>query len=810
MDPRRLLAVALVVFAGCGASPEARYRQGRALLLNGKLDEAMAIAERGLRSDGTWPFRILKADVLLKRSDAKAARALLASAAPPTDPEMLARLRMDQGWVEHLDSNEASAEALLKQAALATAPLADQSLKAVIEMRLGDVLAKQTRWDDAEKALRHAAETAGAQGSFNLQATAMNNLGLLFLNTFRLEDAVYWIEKAGEILRKLGDESSYYVTVGNLGSCYQSLGDSERALENFEQARTHAHQVRNAYDEQLWIGNSGDVLSERGEYAQALEKFKQALAIATSRDKDERNLTGWWYYSLASTSIELGDFDAADKYNRESLRLRLAIGDHSAYYPRVNEAHIAAGRHEARAEGLYRALIAEYKPGMDPVQMLEARAGLAALLAAKSEPDQADAQFRAALADLESQRTALAVPENRMTFMARLIHFYDRYINFLVDSHQPERALEVAEASRARVLDQRLASAGRGNVPAPRLQELARGSHSVFLSYWLGKKRSFLWRISSEGIRLHFLPAEAEIAPLVASYNASIANLRDPVASEFPAGQKLATMLLAPALPLPAPPGRLVLALEGSLHSLNFETLPDPDDPRHYALERSSFAVAPSLDLLAEPHAAAHAPDSLLLIGNPEQAVEEYPNLPFAGAEMERVASAFGAKRRTELQGAQATPAAYRDAGPGAFGWIHLAAHAAANRRSPLDSALILSSGGTGYKLLAREAMDIPLHAELVTLSACRGAGAKTLSGEGQVGLSWAFLHAGARNVVAGLWDVTDRSTSDLMADFYEQLARNSSPADALRHAKLTLLHRAGAYRKPFYWGPFQLYAGAL
>lgn len=106
--------------------------------------------------------------------------------------------------------------------------------------------------------------------------------------------------------------------------------------------------------------------------------------------------------------------------------------------------------------------------------------------------------------------------------------------------------------------------------------------------------------------------------------------------------------------------------------------------------------------------------------------------------------------------------------------------------------------------------MNVPLSATLVTLSACRSAGAKTYSGEGQVGLSWAFLRAGARSVVAGLWDVTDRSTATLMADFYQQLSQQVAPIEALRHAKLSLLHGRNVYQKPFYWGPFQLYAGTI
>ena len=54
--------------------------------------------------------------------------------------------------------------------------------------------------------------------------------------------------------------------------------------------------------------------------------------------------------------------------------------------------------------------------------------------------------------------------------------------------------------------------------------------------------------------------------------------------------------------------------------------------------------------------------------------------------------------------------------------------------------------------------LGIRLNAALVTISACRSAGARTYAGEGLVGLTWAFLEAGAQNVIAGLWDVSDRS----------------------------------------------------
>ncbi len=76
------------------------------------------------------------------------------------------------------------------------------------------------------------------------------------------------------------------------------------------------------------------------------------------------------------------------------------------------------------------------------------------------------------------------------------------------------------------------------------------------------------------------------------------------------------------------------------------------------------------------------------------------------------------------------------------------------------------------------------------------------------MGLSWAFLRAGAHSVVAALWEANDASTSQLMDNFYAGITRGNDPALALRSAKLAMLHSDTIYRKPLYWAPFQLYAG--
>jgi CHAT domain-containing protein len=157
-------------------------------------------------------------------------------------------------------------------------------------------------------------------------------------------------------------------------------------------------------------------------------------------------------------------------------------------------------------------------------------------------------------------------------------------------------------------------------------------------------------------------------------------------------------------------------------------------------------------------------------------------------------------------QGEHAVPAAYRDARPDQFSHVHFTAHATANLDSPLDSAVVLAGPDAAFKLYARDVAALPLRAELVTVSACRSAGERTYSGEGLVGFAWAFLRGGAQRVLAGLWDVDDRSTAELMDLLYRGVTAGEPVGKALRAAKLTMLHRGGPTAQPYYWAPFELF----
>jgi CHAT domain-containing protein len=141
------------------------------------------------------------------------------------------------------------------------------------------------------------------------------------------------------------------------------------------------------------------------------------------------------------------------------------------------------------------------------------------------------------------------------------------------------------------------------------------------------------------------------------------------------------------------------------------------------------------------------------------------------------------------------------------YKYIHFATHGFVNTTHPELSGLILSQNKTSAEdgiLYSGELYNLPLQADLVTLSACETGLGKIEAGEGVIGLPRALLYAGAKNVLVSLWKVADASTSQLMVDFYSRFLSGQSYSSALRQAKLRMI-ASPEYANPYYWSPFIL-----
>jgi CHAT domain-containing protein/tetratricopeptide (TPR) repeat protein len=140
---------------------------------------------------------------------------------------------------------------------------------------------------------------------------------------------------------------------------------------------------------------------------------------------------------------------------------------------------------------------------------------------------------------------------------------------------------------------------------------------------------------------------------------------------------------------------------------------------------------------------------------------------------------------------------------------MHIATHGLLDAERPQFTGLVLSlvgnKTGDGF-LRTDEIFNLKLGAPLVMLSACETGLGKEKRGEGVIGLTRAFMYAGAPTVGVSLWSVADRSTADLMTDLYKRmLTGQGMSAVAAKRAAQQGMIAGKKYSAPFYWAPFVL-----
>jgi CHAT domain-containing protein len=660
------------------------------------------------------------------------------------------------------------------------------------------------------------------------EASASLNLGWAALQTDHFDEAVDWSKTARRAAEVIGAEGIAQVASGNLGWAYYQLGDGERALEQFLEAEKSAARNGDTRNELIWTIAAGDVYEDSGDLARTVQSYRRALDLAKQIDSKEdiANILE----ELAQVSVETGKLDEASAYLDQVAPLQQPGQNQLNAYVMLTQGELAAARRQDwQAETLLRAV--RDNPANPTPSRLNAGNELARLFELQGKTQAAERTYRITLAAFESARAQLKHEDSRLPFAANATGIYDGYIHLLVKQGRNEEALAVASQSRARTLAQGLGVSKAAFQPAtlnPR--QIAQQAGATLLFYWLGEKQSYLWAITPAKITLIKLPSQAEIVAHIKRYRQALLDLEDPLQTGNPDGQALYQILVAPAAKLIPPNSPVMILADGALSLLNFETLlapgpspgispkaghnAEPAPAVHYWIEDATLLSAPSLDLLAAARPARGSSRKLLLLGNPVSPSPDYPSLPLFGAEMTRIKSHFAARHATVFASEQATPAAYLTGHPAQYSYIHFVSHAVASRTDPLDSAIILSGstlsgGNTGeasFKLYARDIMQHPIDARLVTISACYGSGTRSYAGEGLVGLSWAFLRAGAHNVIGALWEVSDDSTPRLMDALYQGLEDGQAPAVALRNAKLDLLYSQSRFSKPFFWAPFQIY----
>jgi CHAT domain-containing protein len=783
---------------------------------SGQVVQAQQEAEAGYKQfhnrgpEWAWKFLLLQADALGWRGMSDRVLPLIASEqSMPLGELVIRKFRVEASAYTALHRFQEAEQNLREAQQLCDASSSSDCIgvtleRGFMEMSRGKFEAAGDLFESALAAARERRE------SFR-EASALLDLGWSALQQEHYDETMDWTNAAYNLAAAIGAERIAQMALGNEGWAYYKLGEREKALDLLSEARTRAHKIGATTDEATWLTSSGYIYLDSGDFAEAEQSYKQALDLAQQTNKQDMLDA---LEALAAVSERTGKLDQALDYADKTIALVPKDGNRlDVLYPLLIKGQVAARMHDdGQAEKIYREI--EQDPKSHVFLKWESEHSLAQLYEGENKRDAAEREYRAALSTFEGARYALH-EDTSLPFPANAEGIYDDYIHFLVDKGKTNQALQIAEYQRGRTLAEGLGLLQKDATFKPETIDakgIARKAGGTILFYWLGDKQSYLWAITPQKTAIFTLPPKSQIEPIAQRYRKALSEQQEFLPRTTDDGLALYHTLIEPAANLLPRNGKVFVIPDGSLNTLNFETLLVPGSAAHYWIEDVTITDASSLRLLAASRAEQKHSDKLLLFGNAVAANGDYPELQNAPAEMESIEKHFQPNQEEVFVREKATPVAYLASKPGQYFYIHFVAHGTANRMSPLDSAIVLSRSNAqedSFKLYARDIVQHPLRAELVTISTCFGAGSRAYSGEGLVGLSWAFLRAGAHNVIGALWEVSDVSTPQLMDQLYLELEKGKTPDAALRDAKLTLLRSSSSFRKPFYWAPFQLYTGS-
>jgi CHAT domain-containing protein/Tfp pilus assembly protein PilF len=193
-----------------------------------------------------------------------------------------------------------------------------------------------------------------------------------------------------------------------------------------------------------------------------------------------------------------------------------------------------------------------------------------------------------------------------------------------------------------------------------------------------------------------------------------------------------------------------------------------------------------------------------------DSGVQGFRRLLFSRQEAEAITGLLPASERLEALDFSADRRLAMSGKLGEYRILHFATHGLLNNKIPALSGLVFSLVDekgrplNGF-LRLHEIYNLKLNADLVVLSGCQTALGQDVSGEGLIGLTRGFMHAGAPRVVASLWNVNDQATANLMKLFYQRMLKDGlRPAAALRAAQIDMW-KTEPNAVPYRWGAFIL-----
>ena len=647
--------------------------------------------------------------------------------------------------------------------------------------------------------------------------------------------------------RRLNDTSFLGESLYDAALAERKAGRLEQAFADLNEAAKATHTVNDPRYESKEHIELAEILEQQGKHQEALAEYvlAESLSVGVADPAsllDAQYAVARWYASdeqFAKANTELAP--ALEKLEAA----RQSVSDDT-----LQASYFAAERkcYELAIELRMREFERDPASGSDALALeMSERSRARGLLDALSTRSTADSR-ESGTAQASLMRSNLAVDRA-----------FDRRLKLLVEGGAKRdldaSATELTEALGDLEQAEDDAHAAALHPPKPaqpmtaaEIERASLASNHTFFEYALGTKQSYLWVIGRGKRKSYVLPPREQLENMVKQWR-ELATSQERAGATASArlqhlSAELSCALLADAVKAGMP--RIDIVPDGALAMLPFAALPEKgcsSTPGEPLVAGHEIKLIPSLSVFlsqkpeedpgafqgelaivadpvfdsADPRATvvtARASKRSLSSAQVDEATAALPRLLNAGYEAsaikDTVQKAAGNKKVFLAQGFDANVDTILSPAMQDYRIWHLATHGVYDETVPEFSGLVFSLVGTdgsprfGF-LKAHDIARLNVRAELVVLSACDSAAGENLSGEGVMGLSYSFLHAGAKQVVSTLWNIDDARSRDLMIAFYKELMRNGgNAAAALRQSQLSVMRQPHS-SAPYYWAGFEL-----
>lgn len=676
---------------------------------------------------------------------------------------------------------------------------------------LGAAYASLGRYDKAIEYYEQALQIRRAVKARDDEGRNLSGLGNVYKLIGRYDKAVQYLDEALAINREVKDLKGEADTLNDLGDLYRSQARYAEAMRHYENSLAVAREIKAKAWQIDPLDGLGEVFRSQGQHDKAIQFYEQAIAIAREtkkRDEEAAILNHLMLDWRAQHKPRLAVFYGKQSVNtyqelRNNIRSldaetqRSFLKSKEQTYRALADLLISEGR-LPEAEQVIRMLKEE-----EYFEYIR-RDLAAAPQGAKAQLTPEEAALEKRYREISEQLAALGTERGTlMDKKSRTPEEEQRLARLDAD-------LVVAGNAFQKFLDQLATELGSSSDASGKVFQLRESQGLMEDLRELGKGTVALYTLVGEDkYRVILTTADFqkgyEYPIKAADLNRKVLEFRDvlqnPKLDPLPLAQELYRILLGPVAKdlAKAKAQTIMWSLDGVLRYVPVSAL---NDGKHYLVEQYQNVVFTPASQARLKDAPARNWDALGL-GVSKAHGERIPALPGVLDEMrgiirdESTSNADGTGKQTGVlpgvvkldeqftQEAMLTQLRQRPK------VVHIASHFQFSPGNETNSALLLGDGTFLSLAQIKSLPNIFGGVDLLTLSACNTAtGGSGANGKEVEGFGVLAQRQGAKAVVASLWPVADRSTKELMQDFYRlrEAQAGTSKAEALRQAQLILL----------------------